>query len=92
MYKMVINCSLYTFYLLIEMLFVYVLLTFELSNFTLRTNVPGNGQIEIIGVGVHNPVLFKFTIDEDRLDSSVLLPGLARQEKALKKSVLSQVK
>ena len=67
MYKMVNDSILFAFYLLVEALFVYILINFELSNFTLKSNVPGDGSIEIIGIGIHDNVLFKFKINEEKL-------------------------
>ena len=67
MYAMVKDSILYAFYLLVEALFVYILINFELSNITLKSNVPGDGSVEIIGVNIRDNVLFKFKINEEKL-------------------------
>ena len=74
-YEVVVDTLLYTSYFLIEIILVYVLIYFELSSFTLRSNVPGDGSLQIMGIDPNGRELFRFSIDKRAQQNSKHLSG-----------------
>ena len=79
-YQLASNSLLFISYLLLEALLVYVILYFELSSFTLKSNISGDGSVQIIGVDPNGKELFRFRIDEQAMQNQKLLAGSNRQK------------
>ena len=77
-YQLASNSLLFISYLLLEALLVYVILYFELSSFTLKSNISGDGSVQIIGVDPNGKELFRFRIDEQAMQNQKLLAGSNR--------------
>ena len=74
-YEVVTDTLLYTSYFLIEIILVYVLIYFELSSFTLKSNVPGDGSLQIMGIDPNGKELFRFSIDKRAQQNQKHLSG-----------------
>ena len=59
------NCMVITLFL-VQLIYVYILGKFEMTDYTLRTIVTLEG-VEILGISVNEEELFKFRIDPEKL-------------------------
>ena len=59
------NCMVITLFL-VQLIYVYILGKFEMTDYTLRTIVTLEG-VEIVGISVNEEELFKFRIDPEKL-------------------------
>ena len=64
--------------LFVQVIYVYILSRFEITDYTLRTVVTLEG-VEIVGMSVNEEVIFKFRIDPEKLNEHGLCPGMYKK-------------
>ena len=63
---------------------MYILAKFEITDYTLRTAVCGR-SVDILGISMNEQVLFKFRIDQEKLQNQHLLAGMKRYQSPVEK-------
>ena len=66
-YELITEAVLFTFYFYLEALLVYVLIYFQLSSFTLKSNVTGDSSVQIMAIDPNGKELFRFALSEEAM-------------------------
>ena len=75
-YTCVTDITYYTLFFIVMAAITYILVTSELTDFSLCTVCNGDSTVSIIGVDLNGKELFKFIMDEKMLSSQDKLPSL----------------
>ena len=75
-YTLATEVAYYTLFFIVMAAIIYILVTFELTDFSLCTVCNEDSTVSIIGVDLNGKELFKFIIDEKVLSNQYKLPSL----------------